>query len=191
MGQRRLLQGISVAVLGFALACAPMAVASANGNNNNNHHKAKSHHHSKSKPKSKSKTASKGTDSTATICTDVKGSQTSSASLAPGLEKAFASGATGSFASLQQALLAVLNAPIKAEGEALSALSSAPANVQAAMKGIIGFYGSFKSAVSSATNMTQLEQSLRSLGTNPALQADAMTLENYVTSLCGTTTPTT
>ncbi|MGO8860937.1 MAG: hypothetical protein ACLQRH_09250 [Acidimicrobiales bacterium] len=191
MRQRRLLQGISVAILGLALACAPMAVASAN--NNNNHHKAKSHHHSKSKPKAKSKTksASKGSDSSATICTDVKNSQTSSASLAPGLEKAFESGATGSFASLQQALLAELNAPLKAEGEALSVLSSAPANVQAAMKGIIGFFGSFKSAVASATNLTQLEQSLQSLGNNATLQADAMTLENYVTSLCGTITPTT
>jgi hypothetical protein len=59
------------------------------------------------------------------------------------------------------------------------------------MKGIIGFFVSFNSVFASATNLTQLEQSLQSLGNNATLQADAMTLENYVTSLCGTITPTT
>jgi hypothetical protein len=192
--QRRLLQGLSVAVLGLVVACAPMAVASAS--NNNHGHKAKSHHHTskpKAKAKAKAKTASKGSDPTNTICMDVKNSESSSSTLGPAIEKAIEGGATGSFASLQQELLTELNAPLKSEGAALAALSSAPANVQAAMKNLISFDGTFKSAIASATSLTQLEGSLATIAANaPALQADAMTLTNYVTSLCGSSlTPTT
>ena len=46
MQNRRLLQGFSVAVLGFGLACAPMTLASAH-NQPKKHHKAPKHHTSK------------------------------------------------------------------------------------------------------------------------------------------------
>jgi hypothetical protein len=189
---RPLLQGVSVAILGLVLACAPMAVASAS--NNNHGHKPKSHHHtSKPKAKTKTKTASKGSDPTNTICLDVKNSEASSSTLGPAIEKAILGGATGSFASLQQELLTELNAPLKSEGAALAALSSAPANVQAAMKNLISFDSTFKSAIANATSLSQLEGSFATIAAGaPAIQADATTLTNYVTSLCGSSlTPTT
>ena len=189
---RPLLQGLSVAILGLALACAPLAVASAS--NNNHGHKSKNHHHtSKPKAKAKAKTASKGSDPTNTICLDVKNSEASSSTLGPAIEKAILGGATGSFASLQQELLTELNVPLKSEGAALAALSSAPANVQAAMKNLISFDSTFKSAIASATSLSQLEGSFATIAAGaPAIQADATTLTNYVTSLCGSSlTPTT
>jgi hypothetical protein len=190
MGKRRQLLGVSVAILSFALACAPMAVASAS--NNNHGQKAKNHHHT-SKPKPKAKTASKGSDPTNTICLDVKNSESSSSTLGPAIEKAIAGGATGSFASLRQELLTELNVPLKSEGAALAALKSAPANVQAAMKNLISFDSTFRSAIANSTSLAQLEGSFASIAAGaPALQADATTLTNYVTSLCGSTlTPTT
>ncbi len=189
IGQRRRLLGVSVAILSFALACAPMAVASAS-----NDHKAKGHHHtSKPKAKPKAKTASKGSDPTNTICLDVKNSESSSSTLGPAIEKAIEGGATDSFASLRQELLTELNVPLKSEGAALAALKSAPANVQAAMKNLISFDSTFRSAIANATSLAQLEGSFATIAAGaPALQADATTLTNYVTSLCGSTlTPTT
>jgi hypothetical protein len=80
---------------------------------------------------------------------------------------------------------------LQEEGPAESALSGAPANVQAALKGLFAFESSFKTAVSNASSLTQLEQSLETLGTNPTLKTDSLTLANYVTSVCGTKTSTT
>jgi hypothetical protein len=182
MGHRRILQAISVTTLGVALACAPMAVASAS------HHKAKHHktkHHT-------SKTASKkGSDPSNSICLAINSAQSSSASIAPALEKAFAGGTTSTFAGAKQAMLSAMNTALKEEGQAEADLRSAPSNVQAAMKDLFAFEGTFKAAISNASSLTQLETSMASLGTSPKLQTDSTTLTNYVTSLCGATTTTT
>jgi hypothetical protein len=88
-------------------------------------------------------------------------------------------------------MIAAMNTALKEEGPAESDLRSAPANVQAAMKGLFTFESNLKSAISNASSTTQLESSLITLGQNPALKTDSLTLANYVTSLCGTTTTTT
>jgi hypothetical protein len=168
-----MLQGFSVAVLSVGLACAPMAVASAS---HKKHHKAPKHHTSKTVSKTHSKT---GSNPGAQLCVDIAKTDTSSGNVG------------GSFAAAQQAMIASINAVVKEEGPAESVLSSAPANVQAALKGVFGFENSFKAAVASATSMTGLAQSVETLGANPAIKADSLTLASYVTSVCGTTTTTT
>ena len=47
------------------------------------------------------------------------------------------------------------------------------------------------SIISNATTAAQLESSLVTLGQDPSLKTDSLTLANYVTSLCGATTTTT
>jgi hypothetical protein len=184
--QKRMLQGFSVAVLSVGLACAPMAVASAS---HKKHHKPPKHHSSKTVSKTHSKT---GSNPGAQLCVDIAKTDTSSGNVGVSLEKAIESAETGgSFAAAQQAMIAAINAVLKEEGPAESVLSSAPANVQAALKGVFGFENSFKAAVASATSMTGLAQSVETLGENPAIKSDSLILANYVTSVCGTTTTTT
>jgi hypothetical protein len=181
---RRFLQGVSVAFVGLALACAPMAAASAH--TKAKHHKPAKHHSSKTVAKTKG-----GTNPNSSICTSVNSAENSSSNLGSSLEKAFAGGGISDFASAKQAMLNSMNTALKEEGPAESALRSAPANVQAAMKGLFAFESSFKAAVTNATSATQLVASLSTLGQNPQLEADGTTIANYVTSLCGATTTTT
>ena len=182
MRQRRVWQGISVAVLGFALAAAPMAMASASN------HKAK-HHKTKHHP---SKTVSKGgSDPTNKICLAVGSAQSSSGNLGTALEKVFAGGGLSNFATAKQAMFTAMNNALKEEGPAEAALGSAPSNVQAAMKGLFTFETTLKTDISNASTPAQLESSLVTLGQDPSLKTDSLTLANYVTSLCGTTTTTT
>jgi hypothetical protein len=176
---RRILQGVGIAFAGCALACAPMAAASAH---KAPHHKAK-HHGSKT-------VASKGgSNPNSSICTAVTSAQNSSGSLSSSIEKAFAGG-VNDFASAKQAMLNAINAALKQESPAVSALHSAPANVQAAMKGLFTFESTFKTDIANASSPSQLVSSLSTLGQNSQLQADGTTIANYVTSLCGTTTTT-
>lgn len=185
--QQRILQGISVTVLGLALALVPMTGASAS---HKKHHKPAKHHHT---TKTVSKTGSKtGSNPGATLCGDIASTDNKSSDLGVSLEKAMEGlGTGGSFASVKQAMLAAFTPVLQEEGPAESALSGAPANVQAALKGLFAFESSFKTAVSNASSLTQLEQSLETLGTNPTLKTDSLTLANYVTSVCGTKTSTT
>ena len=134
MKQRRALQGFLVALTGVALACAPMTVAS-----------AKSH---KSHKTSTSKT---GSNPGSALCTALRTEEGSSSKLGSSVESAIAS---GNFATAKQAMINVLNEGLKEEGPALNVLKSAPANVQAAMKGLFKFENSFKSAIENATSLT-------------------------------------
>ena len=88
-------------------------------------------------------------------------------------------------------MLAQINASLKDEGEAESALSGAPANVQAAMKGLFAFVDSYETAISNSTSITQLATSMESLAGTSQVEADSVTVTNYVTAQCGTTTTTT
>jgi hypothetical protein len=182
MRRRRILQGISVATLGLALACAPMAMASANS------HKAKHHKtkHHPAKPVAKT-----GSNPTSSICLDVGSAQTSSGNLGVALEKVFAEGGLSNFAQAKQAMLTAMDTALKEEGPAEAALRSAPANVQAAMKGLFTFETTLKTDISNASSAVQLGTSLATLGQDPQFKTDSLTLANYVTSLCGATTTTT
>jgi hypothetical protein len=156
-----------------------MAAASAS-NHKTKHPKAK-HHTSKTVSKS-------GSNPTSTICTDIDSAQSSSGNLGGALEKVITDGGLSNFATAKQEMLASINNALKEEGPAENALHSAPANVQAAMKGLFTFEATLKTDISNASTLEQLASSMSTLGQDTAVRADSLTLANYVTSLCGTTT---
>lgn len=184
MRQRRIVQAFSVTVVGFALACAPMAVASASSHKSKHHHK---HHHT-------TKTVSKGgLNPGSKLCVTLANAESSSGNVGTAMGKAIAQGmASGNYASVKSAMLASINTSLKEEGPAESALSGAPANVQAAMKGLFAFLGSYEKTIANSTSITQLGTSMASLaGSSKVVEADSLTLGKYITAQCGTTTTTT
>jgi hypothetical protein len=185
--QRRLVQTFSVTVLGLALACAPMAAASAKSKPK---HHAKKHHTTTTTTKPKT-TAKGGLNPGSKLCVTLANAESSSSNLGSAMEKSIEEGmSSGNYASVKAAMLAQINASVKDEGAAESALSGAPANVQAAMKGLFTFVDSYETAISNSTSITQLATSMESLAGTSQVQADALTLANYVTAQCGTTTTT-
>lgn len=184
MGQRRLVQVFSVSVLGIALACAPMAVASAHSKK---HPKPK--HHT-----SKTVTAKSGLNPGSKLCVEAYAGESSSGDVGTNLEKAMISAETsGNFDAAKPAMIAAINASLKEEGPAEAALSSAPANVRAAMKGLFGYVQSFETAINNASSFAQFATSVETLAQNSAIKADSLTLANYLTQQCGpppTTTTT-
>jgi hypothetical protein len=185
--QRRLVQTFSVTVLGLALACAPMAAASAKSKPK---HHSKKHHTTTTTTKPKT-TAKGGINPGSKLCVTLANAESSSSNLGSAMEKSIEEGmSSGNYASVKAAMLAQINASVKDEGAAESALSGAPANVQAAMKGLFTFVGSYEKAIANSTSITQLATSMESLAGTSQVQADALTLTNYVTQQCGTTTTT-
>jgi hypothetical protein len=175
MRQRRALQGIGVAIIGVALACAPMTMASASG------HKAKH-------PPKHHATVKKGQNPGSALCTSLKSEQSSSTKLGEAVEAAFES---GDFATAKKDMINALNLGLKEVAPALQALRSAPSNVQTAMRALFKFEGNLKSAIENSTSMTALESSFESLGKNPQLQANSTTVTNYITAQCGSLVTTT
>ena len=153
-----------------------MAAASASN------HKAEHH---------KAKTVSKGgSNPTSSICTDIASAQSSSGNLGAALGKVITDGGLSNFATAKQEMITAINNSLKEEGPAENALHSAPANVQAAMKGLFSFASTLKTDISNASTPAQLASSMSTLGQDTGVRADSLTLANYVTSLCGTTTTT-
>jgi hypothetical protein len=162
-----------------------MALASASSHKTNHHHKTKHHHTTKTVAKG-------GLNPGSSLCVTISNAESNSGNVGTDLEKAMEQGiASGNYASVKQAMLTELNLSLKDEGPAESALSSAPANVQAAMKGIFSFVGSYKTLIENSTSITQLGTSMASLAGTSKVEADSLTLANYVTAQCGTTTTTT
>jgi hypothetical protein len=154
------------------------------------HHKAPKHHTVK-KPTTKKPTTKKGsfTAGSAT-CKNYFNTETGSSGLASALEKAMLNAGSG-FAGVKQAFINYLNTVQTYQGPFEADLSSAPANVQAAGKGIFAFFGTLKTDIENSTSLAQLGSSLESLGTNSAIQSDAETLANYFGSICGAAPTTT
>jgi hypothetical protein len=98
---------------------------------------------------------------------------------------------SGNFDAAKQAMIAAVNASLKEEGPAEAALGSAPANVQAAMKGLFAYVQSFENAINSASSFAQLGTSMESLTATSGVAADATTLSNYLTQQCGPAPTTT
>jgi hypothetical protein len=183
--QRRIVQAFGMTVLGLALACAPMAVASAHSKK---HHPKPKHHATKTVAKAALNPGSK-------LCAEAYAGESNTGDVGSSLEKAMVSAETsGNFDAAKPAMIAAINASLKEEAPAEAALSSAPANVQAAMKGLFGYVQSFETAINNASSFTQFATSMESLVQNSGIQADSTTLANYLTEQCGpppTTTTTT
>jgi hypothetical protein len=183
--ERRLVQAFGVTVLGLALACAPMAVASA---------KSKPKHHPKPKHHTTKTVAKSGLNPGSKLCVEAYAGESNSGDVGTNLEKAMVAAETsGNFDAAKPAMIAAINASLKEEAPAEAALSSAPANVQAAMKGLFAYVQSFETAINNASSFTQFATSMESLVQNSAIKTDSTTLANYLTQQCGpppTTTTT-
>ncbi|HEY1832473.1 MAG TPA: hypothetical protein VGG38_19705 [Acidimicrobiales bacterium] len=191
MAQRRVLQSISVAVIGLALAIAPLTLAGASSKGKS--HKHNTHHTTKKKNTKKKTTtttsaSSKGSNPGSALCKDLKAEESQSESLGGTIGAALES---GNFATAKQEMLTAINQGLKEASPALSVLQSAPSNVQAAMKALIGFDGQLKSAIENSTSLATMESSFETLGTNPKIQADGTTVSSYVTAQCGSIVTTT
>jgi hypothetical protein len=174
-------QACSVTVLGIALACAPMAVAGAS-------HKAK--HHPKAKHHA-AKVTSKGLNPGSKLCLTVTQAESGSVDVGTAVEKAIEQGIeSGNYASVKAAMLGEIKSSTKDEAAAESALSGAPANVQAAMKGLFSFVGNYEKAIANSTSFTQLGTSIVSVAGTSQVEQDSLIVSNYVTAQCGTTTTT-
>jgi hypothetical protein len=177
MHHRRAWQGLGIGIIGLALALAPMSLASA---------------HSTKKPKHHTTTASKGSGGSSpgsSICVDIKSEENSSSSTGTNIAKAIEG---GNFASAKQALLASFNTENSDVQKALSALSSAPSNVQTAFKGILAYVGQLKSAIENATSLQGLTTAFEGLGHSTQLESDSTTIDNWARGLCGSSVvPTT
>jgi hypothetical protein len=166
-----------------------MAMASAKSKPK--HHGKPKHHHTTTTTKPKA-VAKGGLNPGSKLCVTLANAESSSSNLGSAMEKSIEEGmSSGNYASVKAAMLAQINASVKDEGAAESALSGAPSNVQAAMKGLFTFVNSYETAISNSTSITQLATSMESLAGTSQVEADALTVSNYVTAQCGTTTPTT
>ncbi len=169
MKQRRTWQGICIGLIGVAMTLAPMSAASAS------HKKHHSSHINGSNPKS-------------AMCQDVKSEQTGSSSVGSSLGKAMAS---GNFAAAKQAMLNAFTTDQASVQKALGVIRTAPANVQAAFKNLLSFVQRVKTDIQNASSEQALIASFETLGKNPQLQTDGVTIANWYASVCGGTLATT
>jgi hypothetical protein len=168
--QRSRWVGICCGVLGVTLALAPLTAASANGH----------------KPKHSAST--KGSNPNSAMCKDVKSEQSGSSATGLAIEKAMTS---GNFATAKQAMLNAYNADQGSVQKALGVIKTAPANVQTAFKGLLTFVKQIRTDIQNASSEQGLITSFETLGKNPQLQADGVTISNWYTSVCGGTLVTT
>jgi cobalamin biosynthesis Mg chelatase CobN len=164
-----------------------MAAASASSHKTKHHSKPKAKHHT-------TKTVAKaGLNPGSKLCVEAYAGESNSGAAGSAIEKAMISAETsGNWDAAKQALDAAMNASLKEESQAEAALRSAPANVQAAMKGLFTYVQSFETAINNSSSFTQFATSMESLVQSSGIQADSTTLTNYLTQQCGpppTTTP--
>jgi hypothetical protein len=161
-----------------------MAVASAHSKK---HHPKPKHHSTKTVAKAGLNPGSK-------LCVEAYAGASNSGAAGSAIEKAMISAETsGNWSAAKQALDSAMSASLKEESQAETALRSAPANVQAAMKGLFSYVQSFETAINNSTSFTNFATSMESLVQNTAIEADSTTLANYLTQQCGpppTTTTT-
>jgi len=161
-----------------------MAVASAHSKKH-----PKPRHHS-----TKTVTAKSGLNPGSKLCTEAYAGESNSGNVGTAIEKAMiAAETTGNFNAAKQGMVAALNASLKEASTAEAALHSAPANVQAAMKGIFAYVQSFETAINNASSLAQFAGSLGALTKSSGVAADSLTVATYLTQQCGpppTTTTT-
>jgi hypothetical protein len=101
--------------------------------------------------------------------------------------------ASGNWKTAQHALLGAFASEAGAEKSLVSALGSAPGNVQSAAGVALKFDSTLKNIISSSTSMTQYESKVTTASENPKLLAAEKTLDTYTQKVCPglITTPTT
>jgi hypothetical protein len=162
---RRARQGIAVCIIGSALALAPLTAAS-----------AKKHSPARHGP------------STATVCTDVRSEQRSSALVGLSVERALDS---RNFTAAKQAMLGAYDTDLSNVAKANAVIAQAPANVQAAFRDLLGFVQQIKADIQNAHGEQQLLASFETLSQNPKVATDSTTISNWFSSKCGGSISTT
>jgi hypothetical protein len=165
---RRTWQGICIGLIGVAMTLAPMSAASAHKKHHGNH--------------------TNGSNPNSAMCKSVKSAQTGSNGISLSIEKAMQS---GNFAAAKQAMLNAFNTDQANVQKALSAIRSAPANVQSAFRDLLGFVQQVKTDIQNASSLQGLVASFQTLGKNTKLVTDGTTIANWYTSVCGGTIVTT
>ena len=163
--------GICCGLLGVTLALAPLSAASAKSNG--------SKHNGSSV---------KGSNPKSAMCKDVKSEQTGSSSTGLAIEKAMTS---GNFATAKQAMLNAYNGDLGSVQKALGVIKTAPANVQAAFKNLLTFVKQIRTDIQNASSLQGLVTSFATLGKNPQLETDGVTIANWYAGVCGGTLVTT
>ena len=148
MTHRSKWQWISIGVLGVAMALTPVSVAAAGSH----------------KPKHPSSSHVNGSAPGSAMCKDVKNEQAGANSAGTSIEKAIES---GNFATAKQAMLNSYNTDLGNVQKALSVIKSAPANVQAAFKGLLTFVQKIKSDIQNAVERAGVDHVVLEPGPEP------------------------
>ena len=123
------------------------------------------------------------------FCTAIGQAHAYFLTIAPTLAKAYA---TGKFSSIKQELESFWAAAVQGLAKVESTMTSAPANVQAALTTVNKAYAQFQSAVANSTSEAQLAVSMGAVGNNLQMRQADQTLTAYGKSQCGslaTSTP--
>jgi len=186
--KRSALSMVGVLGLGVSLALAPMAPASASSHKK---HSTKGHHKKhKSKVTVSTVKSSSGSNPGSSFCVEYKNEEAVAenskyaTAMTTDLESGNLAGVKAAFKQIE-----VTDGPLLAKAKAL--ISQTPANVQAAFKTVIAQLPKEYADVNSATSISQLEASFETFDTSPAFKSATATVANYVTTQCGSVTPTT
>jgi hypothetical protein len=116
------------------------------------------------------------------FCTELKTENAKAAALGKTFGSALAS---KDFATTKQTLAAYFGAVSQSLAQVEASMSSAPANVQAALGVVNQFFGKVQSAVASANSMKELETSMTNVSNTAQLKVAGATLSAYSKSQCG------
>lgn len=188
--KRSALSMVGVLGLGVSLAMAPMAPASAASHKK---HTTKSHH-KKKKKHTKATTvttqSANGSNPGSSFCVEYKQEEQVAENskyaetMTTDLESGNLPGVKAAFKQIE-----ATDGPLLNKAKAL--ISQTPANVQAAFKVVIAQLPKEYADVNSATSISQLESSFETFESSPGFKNATETVANYVTSQCGSITPTT
>lgn len=124
-----------------------------------------------------------GSNPGSALCVQIAAEKTKVSQLSSTLGTAFAS---QDLATVKSTLKTYFAAVAQVMGQVEASMSSAPANVQAALVTVNGFFTQLQSAVDSAKSMQELQTSITSIGNTKQMAAASKTLAAYTTAQCGT-----
>jgi hypothetical protein len=127
-------------------------------------------------------TSNPGANPTSDFCTQLKTENAKFAQLGKTFGAAIAS---HDFATTKQTLATYFSAVAQAMSEVEASMSSAPADVQAALQTVNQYFSQLQSEIANASSLKQLETSLAAQGNSAQLKAAGATLSAYSKSQCG------
>lgn len=133
-------------------------------------------------PTTSPSTATQGANPGGDFCTLLKAEKAKVNKLGKTMGTAFAS---QDFASTKKMLTTYFAAVAQSLAEVEASMSSAPADVQAALQTINDYFSQLQSALASASTLTELETSLSAQTNTAEINAAGATLKAYSTSQCG------